>query len=180
MTRIQDHEPVKLFFSVLTGFPSLMADLRGRLEKKWGPIDVESPLFPHPHLVGEEMGADVARKLCTFRRLIDPATLPGIRIWAAAEEKRAAKSRKYDAKRPLDLDPGYVTPYQVVLSSARSLSHRIALGRGVYGEVTLRWRSTVFGAMEWTPNEYRTREVADFFVEARRALGEQIARNEPD
>lgn len=162
-------EPVKLFAAILTVSPSLVDELRPKLEKKWGKVHSESALLPVEIRL---------RKFFVFRKLVEPEALVEAKRWTQSLEEDAAREGKFDVERPLDLDPGYFTLGKVVRASSKDLSHRIAVGRGVFAEVLYRFRSSVYAAMEWTPAEYRTREYVDFFLQARRALADQVANKE--
>ena len=45
-----------------------------------------------------------------------------------------------DGKRNVNIDPGYLTLANVILATTKGYSHRIYLGKGIYGEVTLLYK----------------------------------------
>jgi hypothetical protein len=67
----------------------------------------------------------------------------------------------------LNLDPGYITLAKLVLASTKDHSHRIYLGRRIYGEITLGFRAGAWQPGEWTYPDYRRADFQRFFVECR-------------
>ena len=57
--------------------------------------------------------------------------------------------------RRVNLDPGYMDAARVVLASTKDHAHRILLGKGIYGEVTLLYRDGAFRPLPWTYPDYR-------------------------
>ena len=72
--------------------------------------------------------------------------------------------------RPMNLDPGYIAPSRLVLASMKDFSHRIYLGRGVYGEVTLMYRKGLWEALPWTFPDFASGRYDGFLSEARGLL----------
>jgi hypothetical protein len=71
-------------------------------------------------------------------------------------------------KRTLNLDPGYLSLAKVVLASTKDYSHRLYLGRGIYGEVTLFFKDKSYNPYPWTYPDYRTPEYINFFNQMRK------------
>ena len=72
--------------------------------------------------------------------------------------------------RPLNLDPGYITPAKLVLASTKDHAHRIYLRDGIYAEVTLSFRGRKWQPLEWTYPDYRRDDYQRFFTECREWL----------
>jgi hypothetical protein len=73
-------------------------------------------------------------------------------------------------QRPLNLDPGYITLAKLVLASTKDFAHRLYLGRGIYAEITLHFRSGAWQPTQWTYPDYRRPDFQRFFVECRESL----------
>jgi hypothetical protein len=67
----------------------------------------------------------------------------------------------------LNLDPGYLTAAKLVLASTKDHAHRLYLGQGIYGEVTLSYRQGHWQHREWTYPDYRRADFQDFFLRLR-------------
>ena len=84
------------------------------------------------------------------------------------EQRLAAKLTDGPA-RPVNLDMGYVDGGKLVLATTKDYAHRLYLGAGIYGEVTLRWRAGAFEPWEWTYPDYRSGHYREFFAQVRAA-----------
>ena len=79
-----------------------------------------------------------------------------------------------DGKRRINLDPGYISQSKLVLATTKNHGHRIYLGKGIYAEVTLRYRNKAFRPWEWTYPDYRTEEYVEILEEIRSIYVDQI------
>ena len=77
--------------------------------------------------------------------------------------------------RPVNLDPGYLTPAKLVLASAKNFSHRVYLSNGIYAEVTLQYRHGKFQAFPWTFPDYASGAYDAFFLAVRKELRKDTA-----
>jgi hypothetical protein len=65
------------------------------------------------------------------------------------------------------LDPGYLAPGKFVLASTKDHAHRLYLGQGIYGEVTLVFQGGKWLPQEWTYPNYRRGDYHDFLTRCR-------------
>jgi hypothetical protein len=77
----------------------------------------------------------------------------------------------------VNLDPGYITLGKVVLASTKNNQHRLYLGRGIFGEVTLRYRKKRYEPWEWTFADYKTETAVSFFIQLRKILKKHMNRD---
>ena len=56
--------------------------------------------------------------------------------------------------RTVNIDPGYIAAAKFVLATGKDYSHRIYLGEGIYGDLTLIYRSGGYAPLPWTYPDY--------------------------
>lgn len=158
----------KLFFAILA--PShLLAEAETSLDAAFGAIDLKSHSFPFTFTdyYQEEMGSHLYRRFVALRALVPQDALPAIKHRTIEIERQFSLAGKR-ARRRINLDPGYLTPAKVVLASTKDYAHRIYLGRGIFGDLHLRYEHGMYQPLPWTYPDYRTPEALTFFAEMRR------------
>jgi hypothetical protein len=195
---------VKLICGMLSSRAELLEEALAPLAARLGPVEFAGEIMPFEftHYYDAEMGTPLYRRFAAFaplatgEALIEAkrATNELEREFAAAlttpnAKPQATQTRQSppDAKpqagpiarpqaaRPINLDPGYVEASKLVLASMKNFSHRIYLGRGVYGEVTLFYRHGRWEALPWTFPDYASGRYDEFLTRARNRLREQCA-----
>ena len=68
-----------------------------------------------------------------------------------------------EGKRIINIDPGYLATEKVVVASTKNFTHRIYIGKGIYGDLQLMRQKGVYAAMPWTYPDYIRPEAQDFF-----------------
>ncbi len=132
---------------------------------QYGPIQMQSSPyhFDHTNYYREEMGEDLKKFFCAFENLIDPMDIVDIKLYTNELERHYSM----DSKRRVNIDPGYLEAPKLVLATTKNYSHRIYLGRGIYGDVQLFWRHGRFCCNEWTYPDYREPHSLAFFTQLR-------------
>ncbi len=173
MGQVTRPQPVKLFAGVLTARPADLSGLRGSLEERLGPIDSESRLldFDYTDYYEPEMGPGLVRQFWGFTRLDGAEALVDTKLFTNALEQACCVA----GKRTVNIDPGYLAPARLVLASTKDFAHRLYLGRGIYGEVTLLYQKGGFRPLPWTYPDYRSQEYQEFFRQLRREYIRQLA-----
>ncbi|RPI49840.1 MAG: DUF4416 family protein [Chloroflexi bacterium] len=164
--------PVKLIASLLTAEPELLARVREALAVAWGAIDLQSEILPFDHTAyyDAEFGPGLQRQIVAFERLISPAELPAAkRLANELEQSLAAEGR-----RRVNVDPGYVSLGKLVLATTKNHAHRLYLGQGVYGEVTLAYQQGRFRPWPWTYPDYGSEEYCALFGAVRERYKAQL------
>ncbi len=168
--------PVKLFVGMLSQSASLIEQMTGTLCEVFGPVDLESPVWPweHTKYYESEMGAGLKRQFIFFETLIEPGTIADIKLKTDALEKQLLNENR---GRRINLDPGYLDAAKLVLVSTKDFSHRIYLEKGIYGEVTLSYAGSTYHPYPYTFPDYRTDEYISVFKKAR-DLYQQMIRQD--
>lgn len=173
MGKIKEAEPVKLICGLIYDTADRFEIVIGDLEKKFGPIECESEQAPFTHTgyYSEEMGEELFRSFVSFAKIINPDRLKDIKHFTNELE---IKNLGSDGGRTVNIDPGIVTLSSLILASTKDFSHRIYLGDGIYGEVTLLYENKSFIPLKWTYPDYKTPVMAEFLIRVRIALMENI------
>jgi len=178
--------PVTPLVALIFGGEELYAPALVKLEKLFGPRKLESPTFAFDktRYYEPELGPDLKRRFVTFERLADPALLAEWKLATNALEQRFAREARTpdsmpvlngngrDAratKRPINLDPGYLTGAKLVLASTKDFAHRIYLRDGIFAEITLRFREGQWVAHEFTFPDFKAPDYHPFLRQARDA-----------
>jgi hypothetical protein len=133
-----------------------MAFLKGplqELDQRFGPVESLSQSFPfvYSDYYAQEMGENLLKRFAAFRPVISEGELPLVKQVTNGLESHTASG----GKRKVNLDPGILTPEHLVLISGKGAAHRIYLGGGFYGEVTLIFQEGTFRPLPWTYLDYR-------------------------
>lgn len=195
MGEVKEHKPVKLIVGMFANRrEELFKKTLRVLENRFGPVDYESPLLPFnkTDYYKEEFGKDLKRKFYSFKKLIKAEDLAKIKIFTNSLEKKftpleVSRHRRLprlgrgpltgfseEKNRSINLDPGYLAPAKLVLATTKDYQHRIYYGKGIYGEVTLRYKKRSFIPWEWTYPDYRTKEYIEIFNHIRKIYMEQL------
>jgi hypothetical protein len=142
---------------------------RGRAEGEWGPVALASERFSFVETDYYEptMGPGILKCFWAFERLIDPGRLAELKLETNRWEAEYAERGSHAESRPLNLDPGYLTPAKLVLASTKDHAHRLYLSRGIYAEVTLFYKDRTWQRHEWTFKDYRRADYQQFFSACR-------------
>jgi hypothetical protein len=163
---------VKSFLAVLfrpeVGHDELRKTLEpvfGTIECAYGPIP-----FDYSEYYQDEMGPGLFKAYYTFESLMQRDTLPAKKNFSNAVEQ----SLLVNGKRCINLDPGYIARDKLVLATTKDFYHRLYLGAGIYGEVTLHFRKGEFRHFSWTYPDYKTPGFLEFLVKARASFMHEL------
>jgi hypothetical protein len=160
---------VNLICAVLAGRREWLAEARTRLEGAFGPVDLESEVWPFDFTdyYERDMGPGLLRQIHSFRDMIEPDGLAQVKNATNRLEAELAGTVADAPARPVNLDPGYVNSAKLVLATTKDFAHRVCVGCGIYAESTLRWQAGRFVPWEWTYPDYRTEHYGAFFARVR-------------
>ena len=172
MGTVREPASVKLIASLLTGDPGLLPQVRAALARTFGPTDLESEILPFDHTdyYAAEFGPALQRQIVAFERLIAPDELPAVKCQTNDLEQSFAQ----EGRRLVNVDPGYVSLAKLVLATTKDHAHRLYLGQGIYGEVTLAYQQGRFRPWPWTYADYASDRYCTLFMEIRKRYKAQI------
>lgn len=139
------------------------------LETQVGPVWSRSASYRwlHSRYYEREMGQVLFRQFLGFDALISPASLVSLKREARKIERALARVSRGEVRRRVNIDPGYVDAGKVALASGKRAPHRLYLGRGVFGEVTLVFEKGSFRALATTYRDYSEPRALAFFGQLR-------------
>ncbi len=157
--------PAQLFFSIFAREKELIDQATKRLSEVLGKVDFQSPLLPfdQTNYYAKEFGEGLVRRFVFFEELIPQENIVPIKHLAWRLEKQFSPGQH----RVVNIDPGYILLERLVLVTFKNFSHRLYLGNGVYGEVTLIFRHGQYEPLPWTYPDYAQEESRAIFLKAR-------------
>ncbi len=172
MGEVRARRPVKYMASLLTGDPTLLPEVKTVLVEELGALDFVSPALPFNDTTyyEDEFGPNLQREIITFKELRDMADLGAVKVLTNELEQRWAVA----GSRKVNIDPGYIALGKFVLATTKDQSHRLYIGKGIFAEVTLRYRKKSFAVWEWTYPDYATPQYIALFNQLRQAYRMQL------
>ena len=171
--------PVCRFAGLLAGTEEELTAARWELTQWYGKIDDQSAIIPFTFTdyYADQMGQSLLRQWVRFEALFNPEHLAKCKLETNMAETLLA--RQFSARgvaRPINIDPGYVHKYKVILATTKDHSHRVYISEGIYGEVTLHWNQNKWTPWPWTYADHKTPEASAFFERARTAYLAQLQK----
>jgi hypothetical protein len=172
MGKIKAHHKTKLIIGFIFKDPSLYSLAKSVLIKKFGAIDFESQIidFDYTPYYENEFGKELKRSFISFKKLIPPDELPGVKILTNKLEEKFS----FDKKRRVNLDPGYLDMAKLVLATTKDNRHRIYIGKGIFGEITIYYQNGSFRGWECTYPDYKSERYLEIFNRIREIYAGQI------
>jgi len=172
-------EPIhaKYFMAVMLGPGSEGCPFMLDLEAELGPIECRSPEYDFSSFstyYDDEMGRPVRKLFLVFQEPKPMERLIESKLFAERLQDRYAVVKEGFRGRRVNLDPGYVTPWSVVLSTVKNHAHRIYLGKGVFAELTLIFRNGGYQPLPWTYPDYASGPAHRFLSDVRSSYMRQL------
>ncbi|RLC66931.1 MAG: DUF4416 domain-containing protein [Chloroflexi bacterium] len=163
---------VKLFAGLIFNDEIFLAKAKKILISFIDKIDFESQIlnFTFTDYYEKEMGKNLKRQFVSFESLMPPESI--IKIKHTCWEIEKVLSVK--GKRRINIDPGYLNLFQLVLATTKPYSHRIYLGERVFVEVTLIFHKGSFSPLPWTYPDYQTEGYLNIFNRLRATYKKQM------
>lgn len=143
---------VRFFTSLIYQSGAAVSAVEQRLVSILGAILLKTEVEPFLHTTyyEPEMGTGLLRHFILFRPLRVREDLVNIKLRTNDIEIIAS----VQGKRTINIDPGYISLEQVVLATTKGYNHRIFLGQGIFGDLTLIYRNGRFEPLPWTYPDY--------------------------
>jgi hypothetical protein len=153
MSQPRPPQTVKLVMSFICSRERDFSFALSRADEQYGPADFVSERLPFDFTdyYEAEMGPGLWRRMASFGPLIPPDQLVPVKLWANMQEGRTLNDR---GGRKVNIDPAYLSASKFILATGKDYSHRIYLGRGIYGDLTLVFQKGAFSSLPWTYPDY--------------------------
>jgi hypothetical protein len=173
-SRKTNQDPALLFFAVMTREDAAFERAARAIEAQFGPLALRDERFdfdPLTRYYEREFGNGLRKQIIAAENLVDPEFLVEAKIRTNEIEIELSNLESDGApadKRLVNIDPGYLNLGKIVLASTKDHWHRLYVGRGVFEELTLRYRKGEgYLPLEWTYPDYRMPERLAFFEKLR-------------
>ncbi len=159
----------RLICGILARNQDLLQQAENLLTAEFGPIILRSEVIPwnFSRYYEPEMGPNLLRGWVCHQPLVPAEKLPGFKKTAIALEQKMLDPQ---GNRQVNLDPGILTLFNLVLATTKGYTHRIYLGDGIYAELTLIYHKGSFLPLDWTYPDYRTETCLKFLAACRASL----------
>jgi hypothetical protein len=160
------------FSSVIFGDDRLMAEAEAGMVKALGAVRERTgaTLFTHSAYYEPEMGPGLSRCFLLFEPLVARERLVEMKHATNAIEQVLAMG----GKRRVNIDPGYIALEHVVLGTTKGFAHRVYLGQGIFGDLTLMYANNTYRTLEWTYPDYAGGDIIAMFKRWRETYKKEL------
>ncbi len=127
-----------------------LARIIGPEERRFGPWPFSGTDYYRP-----EMGPGLVRYWLSAIGLGDACDLARIKRECMKLEDRFRRTGEEGRGRRVNIDPGYLTAAKFVLATHKNFAHRLAVGQGVFAELTLCFSRSGMVHHDWTYPDIR-------------------------
>lgn len=172
MSRPREPDPVKLISSLFASDRKVLDLTIEELAREYGHPDWVSPelFFDRTQYYVREMSWPLYRRFISFAEVIEPDRIADIKLRTNALERKYIR----EAKRTVNIDPGYVTPERLILATGKNYTHRVYLAKGIYADLTLIFRQGSFQPLEWTYPDYAESAIIEYFNAIRKRYLQEL------
>ncbi len=112
----------------------------------------------------KEMGENILKVFTYFKTVVQKEGLYKLKLVSLELENKY----RNENKRQINIDPGYIDEANLVLFSSKGRVARIYIKDNVFSELEYVFLNNEFIDMFWTYEDYKHKEVKEFFKEARK------------
>ena len=170
----KEPKPAKYFVALLLSDADLLTAVENDLAALLGAVDgrTDSMSWTASKFYEKEMGPVLQRCFLSFTALRSPAELAAVKL--RTQEIEVRYREKGSGGRRVNLDPGYLDSFKVVLASTKNASQRVYLDGGIYAEATLMYYDGGFHGLPYTYADYLWPETLSFLTRLRAVYLEQL------
>jgi hypothetical protein len=161
------------FYALSTAEPELFAEIKEILQNQYGELLLENEPFDFSsltHYYAKEMGDTLYKQFFLFK---EPVSLEKSQL-PKLESNLLEEQFLKNGRRRINIDPGFLTLFNLSLLTTKGFSHRIYLAEGIWSEVTLYVFKGKFTALPWTYPDYLLPQNLAFLENGRRLLNQAL------
>lgn len=172
MAKVEVPLPVKYIIAVLYRNTDRLAAVTTELVIRWGSLDFEGAdhLFDVTDYYEVEMGAPLMRRLLSFEKLYTPTLIVDMKLACNDIEDDMAMG----GKRTVNLDAGYLDHNKYLLASAKEAGQKIYLDKGIYADLSGRYKAGKYQPFEWSFPDFRDGRYDAELLAIRKLYMEQV------
>ena len=173
MGKIKLHKPVKYFCALTFSSAFNLSNILEKIESVFGEIETKSDVYFFDQFTDyyvPEMGPNLYKLFISFKKLLDPDHL----ILHKVQSNHLEDEFLINSQRQVNIDPGYITEAKLILATTKDYSHRIYLGKGIFGDLHMYYENGTFKKQFWTYPDYQQPLATNFFNELRTRYREQL------
>jgi hypothetical protein len=169
MARIQKPAQGRLIISTIYSSMDALADSLKAVERRFGRVQFETIEIETSAAdeYREEMGDNLMRRFFSFERPVSRDALVELKAVCHKIEPMFADNVGDFVFRTVNIDPGILTPDNLVMASHREFNHRLYLRDGVFAEVALIYSRGRFMRLPWTNPDFYDNEAVEFLKRVR-------------
>lgn len=156
MGAIGTPKPVYIFASIIFKLDERLEAAEKEVRRTIGDVlEKTAPIrFYQTDYYEDEMGEGLSRVFLLFNPLFERECLPDIKLKTNIIEDALSR----EGKRTVNIDPGYLSLENIILATTKGYSHRIYLGKGIFGDLTLIYHNKTYSPLGWTYPDYGSNE----------------------
>lgn len=161
------------FIAIMFSDDWQLDDVLCRLKSNYGNFLGSGPVFKvsdFTHYYEKEFGTELWKQLFVFEKPRELEHFSQVKVWTNEIEAKLGHSESGRLIRTINLDPGYFEPSKLVLYSTKNFSHRIYVGDGIFGEVTMIFEHGHYKFLPWTYPDYSWDENVKFLINMRNEI----------
>jgi hypothetical protein len=157
MGEVRVPPPVQFFASIIFSDSAILSEVEAALTDFLGLIKERTPVmsFSQSDYYCREMGSDLKRYFILFRPFDGRERLAELKLATNGVEVNHA----HEGRRRVNIDPGYIALEQMVLATTKGFAHRVYLGNGIFGDLTLTFDNGTYHRLPWTYPDYGSEEL---------------------
>ena len=164
--------PVKFFVSVIYNDRGNFDEVKSAIRESMGDIDTESEPFPFDFTdyYASEMGSPLFRVFLSLTKAGPADGILSIKRACMELETRFSVGNQ----RQVNLDPGYIDLYKLVLVSEKYMGHKIYLSGGICADMVLFLGKTKVTPFRWTFPDFKSGRYDKHILRLRRDYLRQL------
>ena len=164
--------PVKFFVSVIYHDMDNLSQVKATISQHIGNIDSQSESFPFDltDYYNSEMGSPLFRTFLSLKQMGQADQIVPVKQECLSLERAFT----VDGQRTINIDPGYIDMYKLVLVSEKYMGHKIYLGHGICADLVLLLGKKRVTPFQWTFPDFKSGIYTPYLLDLRRLYLNQL------